>query len=95
MGDSLEFHSQQFDWSLQSLSCFTGEVNPLLEKSYLDLTLHQRVWILKCLCDNSLVSEARWHKQLNHRYFHIIVTKTYFFVILLVSGEHFIMINFG
>ena len=32
-----------------------GEVNPLLEKSYMDLTLHQRVWILKCLCDNSLV----------------------------------------
>ncbi|KAK3702967.1 hypothetical protein QZH41_012407, partial [Actinostola sp. cb2023] len=25
--------------------------NPLEEKSYLDLTLHQRVWILKTLCD--------------------------------------------
>ena len=34
-----------------------GEVNPLLEKSYMDLTLHQRVWILKCLCDNSLVRQ--------------------------------------
>lgn len=33
----------------------SGEVNPLLEKSYMDLTLHQRVWVLKCLCDNSLV----------------------------------------
>jgi len=34
-----------------------GEVNPLMEKSYMDLTLHQRVWILKCLCDNSLVRQ--------------------------------------
>ena len=34
---------------------FSGEVNPLLEKSYMDLTLHQRVWVLKCICDNSLV----------------------------------------
>ena len=23
----------------------------------MDLTLHQRVWILKCVCDNSLVSD--------------------------------------
>lgn len=34
-----------------------GETNPLLEKSYMDLTLHQRVWILKCVCDNSLVRD--------------------------------------
>ncbi|XP_032231599.2 uncharacterized threonine-rich GPI-anchored glycoprotein PJ4664.02 isoform X3 [Nematostella vectensis] len=28
--------------------------NPLEEKSYLDLTLHQRVWLLKTLCDLAL-----------------------------------------
>lgn len=34
-----------------------GDANPLLEKSFMDLTLHQRVWILKCVCDNSLVRD--------------------------------------
>ncbi|KAL9979823.1 hypothetical protein ACROYT_G017540 [Oculina patagonica] len=42
-----------------------GEVNPLLEKSYMDLTLHQRVWILKCLCDNSLVRDYDFREHLS------------------------------
>ena len=33
----------------------SGESNPLETKSYLDLTLHQRVLILKVLCDECLV----------------------------------------
>jgi len=42
-----------------------GEVNPLMEKSYMDLTLHQRVWILKCLCDNSLVRDYDFREHLS------------------------------
>lgn len=30
----------------------------------MDLTLHQRVWILKCVCDNSLVSDIVSTEQL-------------------------------
>ena len=78
---------------------FTGEMNPLLEKSYMDLTLHQRVWILKCLCDNSLVREiisVVWFissivtavPTLNSV---TQATKTHlFFDILLISVEHFL-----
>lgn len=33
-----------------------GESNPLKEKSYVDLSLHQRMLILKTLCDDCLVS---------------------------------------
>lgn len=37
----------------------SGETNPFEEKSFTDLTLRQRVLILKVLCDECLVSNLR------------------------------------
>ncbi|XP_067052488.1 serine-rich adhesin for platelets-like [Acropora muricata] len=53
-GQELICHQYGLDMALFDV---LGDLNPLSDKSYMDLTLHQRVWILKCLCDNSLVRD--------------------------------------
>lgn len=60
-GQELTCHQYGLDMALFEV---LGDVNPLLEKSYMDLSLYQRVWILKCLCDNSLVRDYDFREHL-------------------------------
>jgi len=57
----------------------TGKKNPMKKKKFHELTLYQKVWVLKSLCDHCLVSEVS--KLVLEIYFVVCSQKNYEFKI--------------